>query len=230
VGAAYSCRKIHKEEFHEKISPWHSTKLADSALAGACWGCRALCVQRGNGRGDEYLFARQLLLFNIDVAVSANGTKGSISKNTPVAFMNVYSYNSCTNTTGIVEYGMSMDNIQFSAPGAGGSNQLPKSVTASGTVPVIDAYTSATDNLTFNLALKPLAPYPQEFMETLHASYTAWWLPNQPSVTADSHSETNYSQATGKLTVTSQNLGPLPIANFLGNINDGRAHTLTITR
>jgi hypothetical protein len=158
----------------------------------------------------------------IRVEVAASGTHNISQKSTPnVALVFLFVSNSCTGTE-IAESG-SAGNIQFSAQGAANGTQVPRSITASGVIPMTCFVGCTSDSLTFNMTLTAAGPV----LQVMDNSQTTY--PVTPSVTVKSHSDFNLVVATGSLTVSTQNLGSLPISLFNSSMDDGKNHQVTIT-
>lgn len=99
---------------------------------------------------------------SVEVEVSEHGTTSlNAPGTTPSAFASVFIYNYCTGDA-LFEGGSITDGIRFSAQADGNGSRVPKSVTASGTIPmdVVFAHpsTTTTDTLTFDMTLYSVGP------------------------------------------------------------------------
>jgi hypothetical protein len=106
----------------------------------------------------------------------------------------LFASNSCTGTE-IAESG-SAGNIQFSAQEAANGTQVPRSITASGVIPMTCFVGCTSDSLTFNMTLTAAGPA----LQVMDNSQTTY--PVTPAVIVKSHSDFNLVVATGSLTVS----------------------------
>ncbi|MCX4150079.1 MULTISPECIES: hypothetical protein [Paraburkholderia] len=109
--------------------------------------------------------------------------------------------------------------IQLSATHDANNTKLPKSITASGQFPSSDG----SDTIILQTTM---AAFGLPFQDVVTEQRT---LPLNPPVTVYSHSDSNSSNASGSLTVSTQNLGPLPLANISGSVGNFKVMSVNVT-
>ena len=108
-------------------------------------------------------------------------------------YLNIFDY---CNNVGTFEFG-SANGIQFSAQTPANGNNIPRSVTASGTLTMLDVNGIATDVLTFQLSLKPIGVV----SSGTSISHEIFSLDSKRSLVFDNHSDGDVSDATGSANI-----------------------------
>jgi hypothetical protein len=132
------------------------------------------------------------------------------------ALVYVYSYNSCT----MLSYFESgFVTVNFSSLNVKGT-QLPQSMTVSAqNVPSFDG----TETFTFNLVVNGVGPAYEDSVDE-QQRYTGG-----PNMTIHDKRLGNQGNAGGTLTMSTQQLGVLPISGLTGLVFDSKSHTVIIT-
>lgn len=174
----------------------------------------------GGGEGSGIVFDSCSLTF-ASVDFSRTGTHNLNAPSATGLVLITFSVNNfCTGSFLFISG--STTNFQFEAPGA--PNGIPQSVKASGTIAATcfgSGCPSPTDTVTFSIAWQSLGTLGIEEQETVHT--TAY------GVTRDGHSDYNMVHASGTVTLTSANLGTLPVSNWFNELSDEKTHTITIS-
>lgn len=165
---------------------------------------------------------------DFSITASADGEKNNVKSNTPVAFANIFVFDSCANSFACW-LGFTNNNIQFSVPPGTTANQVPKSVTASGVIPLEDFCASTptppTDSLTFSMQLKANGFVVQDRSNS-HRIFTP---AKKREFIFSSHFDFNQSLATGTVTISTQNQGTIPTSDVFLQVFSSRSHSVAIT-
>lgn len=167
------------------------------------------------------------VMLSIGVSEDGRPSVNASGKNAPTPFANatLRSFNSCTNASTFA-FGNTQE-FQFSAV-KGGPAQPPRSVTASGTIPLTDASTNITDNLTFQLTLTQFGGIISH-RAGIHDTTPS----GNSSVTTHLQEDSQFSFANPSLYAVSQIFGQIPLgtsSNTVGTVTYFRFHSVTISQ
>ncbi|MCO4861264.1 hypothetical protein MKD38_06255 [Cupriavidus sp. WGlv3] len=167
------------------------------------------------------------VMLTIGVAEDGRPSVNASGNNAPTPSANaaLRSFNSCTNASTFA-FGNTQA-FQFSAV-KGGPAQPPRSITASGTIPLTDASTNITDNLTFQLTLTQFGGIISH-RAGIHDTTPS----GNSSVTTHLQEDSQFSFANPSLYAVSQIFGQIPLgtsSNTVGTVTYFRLHTVTISQ
>lgn len=173
---------------------------------------------------------------SVQVTVSEQGTTSLNAPNAaPSARADIFIFNNCTGSA-IFESGTTTEAIRFTAQAAGNGSKVPKSVAASGMVPMEVVFgppgTPVTDTLNIDVTLNSVGPA----IDTTSDSKQTNYLDTQGKSSVQVRIQTDSVSSDGSiasLNVSSANLGLLspvtvPFASF-SRLGTDKHRTVTLT-
>lgn len=225
--------------------PVPSTALAILAVV-SCLSAPALTAQGATTKEDfNGVFGTASISYtqpdgctnvSVQVTISERGTTSLNAPNAiPSAIADIFIFNNCTGSA-LFESGTTTEAIRFTTQAAGNGSKVPKSITASGTIPMEIVFgppgTPATDTLNIDVTLSSVGPA----IDTTSDGKQTNYLDTQGKSSVQIRIQTDSVSSDGSiasLNVSSANLGLLspvtvPFASF-GRVGSDKHRTVTLT-